>query len=169
MGAVSLPSKGGKKSLEAEVNLVPFIDLLSMCICFLLITAVWVQTSSIDVKQSHGTSAAAPNPSQKYEMEVRFTAPTALGVTLKTTKGGVIKSTKFAAATIEELANQFDAGLGSLIGTVVKSQNGLAVDPSTVISSATVAPNAKVPYGHMVAVMDKLRKNKLVNLGVLPQ
>lgn len=32
--------KGGRKSLDAAINLVPFIDLLSCCLAFLLITAV---------------------------------------------------------------------------------------------------------------------------------
>ena len=35
--------KKGKKALDATLNLVPFIDLLSCCISFLLITAVWTQ------------------------------------------------------------------------------------------------------------------------------
>ncbi len=37
----------GKKSLDAELNLVPFIDLLICCICFLLLTAVWVHLASL--------------------------------------------------------------------------------------------------------------------------
>ena len=40
-GAAPTPTgKGGKKALDAALNLVPFIDLLSCCISFLLITAV---------------------------------------------------------------------------------------------------------------------------------
>lgn len=35
----------GRKSVDAELNLIPFIDLLSTCILFLLMTAVWVQIS----------------------------------------------------------------------------------------------------------------------------
>ena len=50
----------GKKGLNAELNLVPFIDLLSMCICFLLMTAVWVQIGVLDVKQGIGTSKGGP-------------------------------------------------------------------------------------------------------------
>lgn len=33
--------KGGRKSLDSEVNMIPFIDLLMVTIAFLLITAVW--------------------------------------------------------------------------------------------------------------------------------
>jgi len=41
----------GKKTLDAELNLIPFIDLLICCICFLLITAVWTQMAHIGVTQ----------------------------------------------------------------------------------------------------------------------
>ncbi|HJL19139.1 MAG TPA: biopolymer transporter ExbD [Sandaracinaceae bacterium LLY-WYZ-13_1] len=39
---------GGKKSVDHEIPLVPFIDLLLCCIMFLLVTAVWNQLSSMD-------------------------------------------------------------------------------------------------------------------------
>src|SRR2546426_4267503 len=49
-GGMLMPGgKGGRKPLDASLNLVPFIDLLSCCIAFLLITAVWTQLSRIDV------------------------------------------------------------------------------------------------------------------------
>ena len=43
---------GKKKSVDFELNLVPFIDLMSAMISFLLITAVWTQVAKIDVKQT---------------------------------------------------------------------------------------------------------------------
>jgi biopolymer transport protein ExbD len=55
--------KGGKKALDAELNLVPFIDLLSCCISFLLITAVWTQIAGLQVASSGGP----PDPQQKVE------------------------------------------------------------------------------------------------------
>src|SRR3954466_3769028 len=75
-----MPSSGGRKSLDAEINLVPFIDLLSVCICFLLMTAVWVQLSTVQVKQSHGTEAGA---SGTYELDLRFGGPTSVEMVLK--------------------------------------------------------------------------------------
>lgn len=39
--------KGRRRSVDAELNLIPFIDLLSVCILFLLMTAVWVQVSKM--------------------------------------------------------------------------------------------------------------------------
>lgn len=38
---------GGRKGVDAELNLIPFIDLLSCCILFLLMTAVWVHISKM--------------------------------------------------------------------------------------------------------------------------
>ena len=40
------------KSGVVELNLVPFIDLMSVCIIFLLITAVWTQISMIQLGTS---------------------------------------------------------------------------------------------------------------------
>ncbi len=42
----------GKRQSNLEVNLVPFIDLMSVLITFLLITAVWTQVSMIKLGSS---------------------------------------------------------------------------------------------------------------------
>ena len=49
--SVDTGGKSGKRPLDAELNLVPFIDLLVCCICFLLITAVWTKMARINVNQ----------------------------------------------------------------------------------------------------------------------
>lgn len=41
-----------RKDLSVELNIVPFIDLMSVCIIFLLITAVWTQVSMIQIGSS---------------------------------------------------------------------------------------------------------------------
>lgn len=50
MGGVDVEGGGGgkKRSVSADVNLVPFIDLLFVTLAFLLITAVWVTNSRIN-------------------------------------------------------------------------------------------------------------------------
>lgn len=58
---------GGKKSVNADLNLVPFIDLLSTLIVFLLITAVWQQISVLSTNSASTTasqSAAPPDPNR---------------------------------------------------------------------------------------------------------
>jgi len=51
--AVSIDGGGGnrKKPLNAELNLVPYIDLLTCMVAFLLITAVWTQLARLRVDQ----------------------------------------------------------------------------------------------------------------------
>ena len=59
-GAVAVEGGGrGKKrrSLDTAINVVPAIDLLSCCICFLIFTAVWTQISRLQVAQ-YGNGAA---------------------------------------------------------------------------------------------------------------
>lgn len=43
---------GSERSANVELNLVPFIDLMSVLITFLLITAVWSQVSMIQIGSS---------------------------------------------------------------------------------------------------------------------
>src|SRR6184192_236292 len=92
--------KAGKKPLDAAINLVPFIDLLSCCIAFLLITAVWSQVATLDVQTGGGEPgevAAAEPPTlfigvRDFELRVpgRQTiavAPAALAATLRSHRG----------------------------------------------------------------------------------
>lgn len=141
---------GRRRSLDAEINLVPFIDLLSMCICFLLMTAVWTQLSAVQVKQANGTEGAA-DTAQSMDLDVKFVSSEALALTLK-------KSGK-AIQTVQ-------SALADLDGTIQAIQAGVAGKGE--ISAVMITPNHGVDYGTMVTVMDTLRKNRLVNLGVVP-
>jgi biopolymer transport protein TolR len=43
--------RGGRRSLNASLNLVPYIDLLTCMVAFLLITAVWTQLAQLKTSQ----------------------------------------------------------------------------------------------------------------------
>jgi biopolymer transport protein TolR len=49
---VASVDSGKKGDMDFEINLIPFIDLMSMNISFLLITAVWTQVSMIQIGSS---------------------------------------------------------------------------------------------------------------------
>ena len=53
----------GRKS-NVDLNLVPFIDLMSVCIIFLLITAVWTQVSMIQLGTSIYSKKTSDEPIQ---------------------------------------------------------------------------------------------------------
>jgi biopolymer transport protein TolR len=72
-GAAPTPTgKSNKKPLDAAINLVPFIDLLSCCISFLLITAVWTQLARMDVTQK-GQGAAGSTDEKPPEAQIQLT------------------------------------------------------------------------------------------------
>ncbi len=52
MAQIESGSKGRRGKVNVELNLVPFIDLMSVLITFLLITAVWTQVSMIQIGSS---------------------------------------------------------------------------------------------------------------------
>jgi biopolymer transport protein ExbD len=55
---------GGKKSLNSEIPLIPFIDFLLCLVSFLLITAVWTQMSRIN---ANANVPGPPNPNKEVE------------------------------------------------------------------------------------------------------
>ena len=73
--SVSIDSGGGgrRKDVNAELLLVPYIDLLTCMVAFLLITAVWTQMARLEVQQKgQGESSGAepPQKARKVEIEV---------------------------------------------------------------------------------------------------
>src|SRR5471030_1254391 len=56
--SVESGGKGGRRSMDSEINMIPMIDLLMVTISFLLITAVWTQMSRIEA------NAQVPGPPQ---------------------------------------------------------------------------------------------------------
>jgi biopolymer transport protein ExbD len=64
MGGVSTGGgKGGKRAVDQEINMVPFIDLLMVTISFLLITAVWSSMARLNA------NAQVPSAQKKSDTE----------------------------------------------------------------------------------------------------
>ena len=57
---------GDKKSVNVELNIVPFIDLMSCLTAFLLVTAVWVNIAQINI-QPKGKTRDQSNVQQDDE------------------------------------------------------------------------------------------------------
>jgi biopolymer transport protein ExbD len=71
--AVSVDSggRGRRKSVSADLLLVPYIDLLTCMIAFLLITAVWTQIARLEVQQKgQGQSGDGADPSIRIAVVV---------------------------------------------------------------------------------------------------
>ncbi len=171
---------GRRRSLDAEVNLVPFIDLLSMCICFLLMTAVWIQIGTMQVKQSHGTDA--PEADKKsLDLEVKFKSPTVIEGTFK--RGAKVAHTFTSeGADAPKAIEAFKTSLGTALEKVglntavilsaAKLGGTARADAvkqvSDTVATGMITPADGVNYGEMVGVMDALKTYLISNLGIVP-
>jgi len=73
---VDAGSKGGRRSLDSEINMIPMIDLFVCCISFLLITAVWSHMSRVNADaQVPGRPKETPvtpqSPEKMLHVEMR--------------------------------------------------------------------------------------------------
>ena len=149
---------GRKRSLDAEINLVPFIDLLSMCICFLLMTAVWTQLGAVQVKHANGTDAAQTAAQKTVDLDLKFSGNHEAVITMKKA-GKLTRTVKVAGATDLEIGNQLNSQLQSMRSELTKE--GLKV------SSVFLTAHEGVDYGSLVSMMDIFRKNEMSNIGVI--
>ena len=148
---------GTKKELDAQLNLTPFIDLLSTCVCFLLITAVWIEIGTVEIKQSHGTSAAAEKK-ESYDLDLVFKNPTEMRLNLKK-NGKRVRSLKVQGETFEGMLSTLNTTINEKVLTYRKKPIEIA--------AATITPRSTVDYGNLISTLDVLRKNEIVNIGVL--
>ncbi len=149
---------GRRRSLDGEINLVPFIDLLSMCICFLLMTAIWIEVGSIQLHQLFGTEGM--DNSHPVEVEVRMLGSNDYQISLEQ-QGKVVSAMQIkgdAQIDAKSRVSQYMAQVQNLL-----LQNGAQVQ-----LSARVIPNSAVPYGEMVSILDILRGYGVSALAVVP-
>jgi biopolymer transport protein ExbD len=65
---------GDKKSVNVELNIVPFIDLMSCLTAFLLVTAVWVNIANLHPKVAGKTPVGIDNPNPEPKLSVLIEA-----------------------------------------------------------------------------------------------
>lgn len=139
-------TKGGKKSLNVSLNLVPMIDLFSVCVTFLLITAVWNQTGRISVDQS----VQKPQKQQQTEPPKRLTI-------LLDKNGYVVKFADGQPEPIPMAAGKYDTQ------ALKKKLEDLKLPKD---QKVVVAPEDQVAYNDMITAMDACMVMGLPNVVV---
>lgn len=146
-----------KKHLDFELNLVPFIDLLSVCICFLLITAVWLNVGSMNVKQAVG--GQSPAETEKKPLLMVTLDPNG-SIHLSVKDSGRIPS-GLREVKVAAQAGKIDTdSLSKILDQMKKSEPALR--------TALIQPKAQTIYEDIVGLMDQFRKSGLVDLGIMP-
>ena len=145
------------KHLDFEINLIPCIDLLSVCICFLLLTAVWLNVGSMNVKQAVGGQAAAETEKKPVlwvmmgpEGELNFQVQDSNKVPAN------LQKMKLAGADGKANAGELDKLIEQL----------QVVEPN--LKTALIQPQAASAYEDIIALMDQFKKKGLIDLGVAP-
>lgn len=133
--------------LNIELNLVPFIDLLSVLISFLLLTAVWVNTAALSTKQGLGTEAQA----EKKNDQSLWVELSTKDVVLVSAKGLKTNKAKQPVSVIQ--LSEFVANIK-------------ATNPD--LRTALVLPNVNSSYEEMINAMNSLRKAEFTDIGLAP-
>ena len=150
--------KRNKRQMDSEIDLVAFISLLSVCICFLLLTVVWVQVGSLLVKQAVGGQAVEGTKKEP-----------ALWTLIKS--GGSLELRLENAP--RKMARRFGRIIikgqdGKLNLDELKEQMSQLKQQLPKINMALVKPQSKSDYGEVIELMDTLKGGGFNNLGVAP-
>ncbi len=131
---------GGRKR-NIELNLVPFIDLMSVLITFLLITAVWTQVSMIQIGSSlYGKkSDTQPSPTPPPHADV------VLKVDVK--EMGYVLTVGKQVISLPMVNDQFDE-----VGLVSQLQRVKQLYPEKLDAIVSVAD--AIPYEQLIKAMD---------------
>ena len=135
--------------MNAEINMIPFIDLLLVTVAFLLVTAVWVSHARL--------TANADVPSRTDDVVIHEASADVLDVrvndddiTLAWKQGNTVLSERHLARTLgrEDLVAAF---------TQEWQQHGShKSDADSKVDQAIIHSDNRLPYKDLVSVMDAL-------------
>ena len=140
------------RSSNVDVNIVPFIDLMSVLVIFLLITAVWTQVSMIQI----GSSIYGKRTSdEKVEPPPRAEIPFRLDIKDYGYKVLVGRQ----ETTIPKLQNKYDQN--KLITELKKIKE---IYPDKADCVVTMSDNLE--YVHLIAGMDALLQSGFPQISI---
>ncbi len=150
MGGGAMPEQGGggkkkKKSLDATINVVPAIDLLSCLITFLLYAAVWTQISRLQVQQ---LGTGAPDPQTLEQQQKSLIVTLAMGE-----RGFNLSTSAGTSIDVPSLGRNDDGSTKFDVKALAEKLKLLKNDyPDQ--SAITLQAEDTVAYGDLVSVID---------------
>ncbi len=147
------------KELNFEINILPILDILSVLICFLLLTAVWIQISTIDTKQAIGDNSLS-NGKNPPSLWVTLESDGAIQLSLrdlpKTTQAKVRLESRLAKTGKGIDWTALESKLSDLKKNIPELKTGI------------VHPGAQSAYGDVIKIMDQLKQNQIEGVGLSP-
>ena len=155
MGA-TIDTGGDKKSVNVDLNIVPYIDLMSCLTAFLLVVAVWVNLAQITIEPK-GRARGDPPGEVKPMISVLLQSDTIyVGVSHMTIDPVILKRQPGA---------DFDWGGLEAALISLKKESELAERTDLEIAAESTA-DAPLTYDHVVHAMDVAVKVGFTNVGL---
>jgi biopolymer transport protein ExbD len=135
---------GGKKSVDSEIPLIPFIDLLLCCVMFLLVTAVWNQQARVSTNQQSPGQSAPDDPPPEEQTKII--------VSLQKTRY-VLSSTDGTSHPIPKKMINGDLEF-DVVALRNKLEERVRIDPRSKERPILVAPEDGIEYSDVIQAMD---------------
>lgn len=148
-----IESGGRGRGVNVELNLVPVIDLMSVLITFLLITAVWTQVSMIQI----GSSLYAKKDDSQQPPKLTPNADIALKVDVKLE--GYVLTVGTQVISLPKVNAAYD-----FAGLVAQLQRVKQLYPEKL--DGIVSMSDDVPYENLVNTMDQLLVAGFPNISI---
>ncbi len=141
-----------KKNLNVELNLLPVFDILSVCICFLLMSVVWVEVRSLETKQAVGGQALAET-AKEASVWVSIDEANNLIIVLKPVVGAETKTSVPVKG-------------GSIDYAQVKTLLSQAFAKNA--KTTHILPSKNTKYDQVIKIMDIAKQVGIQNIGLSP-
>lgn len=148
--------RNGKKALNFELNLIPFIDVLSTCICFLLVTAVFINLGSFHVSQAVGTEKSKQDEKPKGSVTASFGGQGEIRFEVKDVPG-----LRASQVTIKGENGKVDFKRTEEWIQSFASRN---VEVKTVL----LMPNPYSKYDDLIQLMAQFKRSSMDQIGIAP-
>lgn len=158
MHIASNGGRGRKKNMNFELNLVPFIDVLSTCICFLLVTAVFINLGSFNVSQAIGSEKSNQEEKPKGSVTVSFGGQGDIRFEIKDVPG--LKGDN-SVVTIKGDNGNVDFKRSEQF---IQNFSGRYADVKTVL----LMPNPSSKYDDLIQMMAQFKKSQMDQIGIAP-
>lgn len=144
-----------KKSLDFEINILPILDILSVLICFLLLTAVWMQVGTIDTKQAIGDNTASAGKN-----------PPSLWITVA--KDGALTISLRDLPKTTQLENQIQKTADGINWNALEMKLQTLKKQWPDLKTGIVRPSAQTSYKDVIRLMDQLKASQFEGVGLSP-
>lgn len=141
------------RPVSVELNLVPFIDLMSVLITFLLITAVWTQVSMIQI----GSSLYAKKDDTQEPPKLSPNADVALKVDVKL--DGYVLTVGSQIISLPKVKGSYDHE-----GLMAQLQRVKQLYPEKI--DGIVSMGDEIPYENLINTMDQFLVAGFPNISI---